>query len=109
MVAGVGAVVVNSRDEILCVRELRMNYMPWKVPGGLSELGESISDAAEREVLEETGVPTKFHSILSFRHAHGLANGRSDLYFVCPIKGSVLLRNYPYYTWDIQSIDMHSY
>jgi ADP-ribose pyrophosphatase YjhB (NUDIX family) len=80
---GVGAVVVNSRDEILCVRELRMNYMPWKVPGGLSELGESISDAAEREVLEETGVPTKFHSILSFRHAHGLANGRSDLYFVC--------------------------
>ena len=39
---GVGAVVVNSREEILCVRELRKNYMPWKVPGGLSELGESI-------------------------------------------------------------------
>lgn len=80
---GVGALVVNSRNEILCVRELRMNYMPWKLPGGLSELGESIADAAEREVLEETGVPTKFHSILSFRHTHGLANGRSDLYFVC--------------------------
>jgi ADP-ribose pyrophosphatase YjhB (NUDIX family) len=67
-----------------------MNYMPWKVPGGLSELGESISTAAEREVLEETGIPTKFHSILSFRHTHGLANGRSDLYFVCrldPIEG----------------------
>lgn len=87
---GVGAVVVNSRNEILCVRELRRNYLPWKVPGGLSELGESIADAAEREVLEETGIKTKFHSILSFRHAHGLANGRSDLYFVCrldPIEG----------------------
>jgi len=80
---GVGAVVINSRKEILCVRELRRNYMPWKVPGGLSELGESIADAAEREVLEETGIPCTFHSILSFRHAHGLANGRSDLYFVC--------------------------
>lgn len=80
---GVGAVVINSRNEILCVRELRKNYMPWKVPGGLSELGESISEAAVREVLEETGIPTKFHSILSFRHTHGLANGRSDLYFVC--------------------------
>lgn len=80
---GVGAVVINSRDEILCVRELRQNYMPWKIPGGLSELGESISDAAEREVLEETGIPTKFRSVLSFRHTHGLANGRSDLYFVC--------------------------
>eukprot|EP00429_Kryptoperidinium_foliaceum_P027042 CAMPEP_0176137878 /NCGR_PEP_ID=MMETSP0120_2-20121206/70017_1 /TAXON_ID=160619 /ORGANISM="Kryptoperidinium foliaceum, Strain CCMP 1326" /LENGTH=290 /DNA_ID=CAMNT_0017473767 /DNA_START=178 /DNA_END=1046 /DNA_ORIENTATION=+ len=80
---GVGAVVVNSRNEILCVRELHKNYMPWKIPGGLSELGESIADAAVREVMEETGIPTTFHSILSFRHTHGLANGRSDLYFVC--------------------------
>lgn len=80
---GVGAVVINSRDEVLCVRELRRNYMPWKVPTGLSELGESIPDAAVREVLEETGVPTTFHSILSFRHTHGMANGRSDLFFVC--------------------------
>jgi len=80
---GVGAVVINSRNEVLCVRELRKNFMPWKIPGGLSELGESIAEAAVREVMEETGVPTKFKSILSFRHTHGLANGRSDLYFVC--------------------------
>jgi 8-oxo-dGTP pyrophosphatase MutT (NUDIX family) len=57
--------------------------MPWKVPGGLSELGEQIPEAAEREILEETGIRTRFHSILSFRHAHGLSNGRSDLFFVC--------------------------
>lgn len=80
---GVGAVVVNSRDEILCVRELRKNYLPWKTPTGLSELGEHIDDAAVREVLEETGIRTKFHSILSFRQTHGLAHGRSDLFFVC--------------------------
>lgn len=80
---GVGAVVVNSRKEILCVRELRNNYRPWKVPGGLSELGEHIPEAAEREVLEETGIATTFRSILCFRHTHGMANGRSDLFFVC--------------------------
>lgn len=80
---GVGAVVVNSRNEILCVRELRRNFMPWKVPGGLADLGEHIPEAAQREVLEETRIPTKFKSILSFRHTHGLSNGRSDLYFVC--------------------------
>jgi hypothetical protein len=51
---GVGAVVVNSRDEILCVRELRKNYIPWKTPTGLSELGEQIDEAAVREVMEET-------------------------------------------------------
>jgi ADP-ribose pyrophosphatase YjhB (NUDIX family) len=80
---GVGALVINSRNEILCVRELRKNYMPWKIPGGLSELGEHINEAAEREVYEETGIRAKFCDIVSFRHTHGLANGRSDLYFVC--------------------------
>jgi len=80
---GVGAVVVNSRDEILCIRELRKNYHPWKIPTGLADLGESIHSAAEREVLEETGITATCHSILSFRHTHGMANGRSDLFFVC--------------------------
>lgn len=80
---GVGAVVINSRSEILCVRELRQNYMPWKTPTGLSNLGEQIDDAGVREVFEETGIRTKFHSILSFRQTHNLAHGRSDLFFVC--------------------------
>jgi ADP-ribose pyrophosphatase YjhB (NUDIX family) len=83
---GVGAVVVNSRNEILCVRELRNNYMPWKIPGGLAELGEQIDEAVVREVLEETGVPTKFVNVLAFRHSHGMANGRSDLFFVCRLE-----------------------
>lgn len=80
---GVGAVVVNSRDEILLVRELRKNYMPWKTPTGLSELGEQIDEAIVREVLEETSIETTFHSIIGFRQTHGLAHGRSDLFFVC--------------------------
>jgi ADP-ribose pyrophosphatase YjhB (NUDIX family) len=80
---GVGAVVINSRDEILCLRELRKNYHPWKIPTGLAELGESIHAAAEREVLEETGITATCQNILSFRHTHGMANGRSDLFFIC--------------------------
>lgn len=79
---GVGAIVVNSRDEILVVRELRKNYLPWKIPGGLAELGEHLDEAATRETMEETGVPTKFSSVLSVRHTHGMQFGRSDLYFV---------------------------
>mmetsp|Transcript_31821 Transcript_31821/g.48805 ORF Transcript_31821/g.48805 Transcript_31821/m.48805 type:complete len:368 (+) Transcript_31821:125-1228(+) len=83
---GVGAFVVNSRDEILCVRELRRNYYPWKVPGGLAELGEHLDEAVTREVLEETGVHCNFHSVLSVRHTHGLQFGRSDLYFMCRLE-----------------------
>jgi len=49
---GVGAVVINSAtEEILCVREKRNNYRPWKIPGGLAELGEDLDEAVIREVL----------------------------------------------------------
>jgi ADP-ribose pyrophosphatase YjhB (NUDIX family) len=37
------------------------------MPGGLLETGEGIQDAVNREVWEETGVKTKFTSILGFR------------------------------------------
>lgn len=83
---GVGAFVINSRNEVLCVRELRKNYMPWKTPTGLSDLGESIEEAAIREVLEETGIRTTFHSVLGFRQTHRMAHGRSDMYFVCRLE-----------------------
>lgn len=77
---GVGAVVINSRNEILCVRELRKNYMPWKTPTGLSDVGESIDEAAIREVMEETGIVTTFRRVLSFRQTHGMS-ADSSVYF----------------------------
>jgi ADP-ribose pyrophosphatase YjhB (NUDIX family) len=83
---GVGAVVINSNNQILCVKEMRNNYRPWKIPGGLAELGEQLDAAAVREVLEETGVNCTFTSVLSFRHTHGLQFGRSDIYFVCRLQ-----------------------
>jgi len=83
---GVGAMVVNSKNEILCVREIRNNYRPWKIPGGLAELGEQLDVAAIREVKEETGIECRFKGVLSFRHTHGMQFGRSDLYFVCRLE-----------------------
>mmetsp|Transcript_20990 Transcript_20990/g.49736 ORF Transcript_20990/g.49736 Transcript_20990/m.49736 type:complete len:397 (+) Transcript_20990:156-1346(+) len=81
---GVGAVVVDDASQrILCIRELRRNYHPWKIPTGLADLGESIESAAEREVLEETGIVAKCAEVLAFRHTHGMAHGRSDLFFIC--------------------------
>ncbi|KAL7579187.1 hypothetical protein ACA910_011358 [Epithemia clementina (nom. ined.)] len=81
---GVGALVLNRRGtHILCVREQRNNYRPWKTPTGLTELGEALDEAAEREVWEETGIRTKFHSVLGFRQTHGVMHGRSDLFVMC--------------------------
>eukprot|EP00751_Fragilariopsis_kerguelensis_P049543 CAMPEP_0171035640 /NCGR_PEP_ID=MMETSP0736-20130129/40818_1 /TAXON_ID=186038 /ORGANISM="Fragilariopsis kerguelensis, Strain L26-C5" /LENGTH=239 /DNA_ID=CAMNT_0011480045 /DNA_START=128 /DNA_END=848 /DNA_ORIENTATION=- len=80
---GVGAVVVNNRDEIFAFENYEKIIITWKIPTGLAELGESIHEAAEREVFEETGIAATCHHVLSFRHSHEMANGRSDLFFMC--------------------------
>ena len=53
---GVGAVVFNN-DTILLVRR---GHPPceneWAIPGGKVRAGETLQHAAEREILEETGV-----------------------------------------------------
>lgn len=45
--------------------------------------GEDIVQAAEREVLEETGVRAPFSALLAIRQAHGFAFGKSDMFFCC--------------------------
>lgn len=38
--------------------------------------------AAEREVLEETGIKAVFDSVLVIRQAHGFAHGKSDMFIM---------------------------
>ena len=51
---GVFAAIFDEQQRILCVR---LNYGPryWTAPGGKVEPHESLADALEREILEETG------------------------------------------------------
>ncbi|KAF6254177.1 NUDIX hydrolase domain-like protein [Scenedesmus sp. NREL 46B-D3] len=83
---GVGAVVVNARQEMLVVQEangpLRGQGF-WKMPTGLVQEGEDLVDAVEREVLEETGVRAKFSGLIAIRQAHGFMFGKSDMFFCC--------------------------
>ncbi|XP_307652.5 uncharacterized protein LOC1269070 [Anopheles gambiae] len=80
---GVGALVMNERQQVLVVSE---NYAliagSWKLPGGYVEPNENFIDAAIREVEEETNIRTRFDSVVSIRHAHGAGFGCSDLYIV---------------------------
>lgn len=52
--AGIGAVVI--RDDRLLMLHRSRHGVGWTVPGGWVELGEHPWEAAEREVMEETGV-----------------------------------------------------
>ena len=53
---GVGAVVVRDGHVLLIRRAKPPRQGEWSLPGGLQQLGETVFEAARREVLEETGV-----------------------------------------------------
>ena len=83
---GAGGVVLNEDSELLlvCERYRRPGQPPfYKLPGGALQAGEHLADAVVREVLEETGVQTRFDALVCFRHWHGYRYGKSDIYFVC--------------------------
>ena len=83
---GAGGVVLDDNSELLVVREKYGygNRTPtFKLPGGALRSGEHLADAVVREVLEETGVATRFEAVVCFRHMHGYRHGKSDIYFVC--------------------------
>ena len=84
---GAGAVVVSENRELLVVSErykFRGTRGPgYKLPGGALMPGEHLAEGIVREVLEETGIQSKFEALACFRHWHGYRYGKSDIYFVC--------------------------
>jgi ADP-ribose pyrophosphatase len=55
----VGAVVFNSAKILLVKRGHSPAKGQWAIPGGNVKLGESLQTAAQREILEETGIEIK--------------------------------------------------
>lgn len=87
MIESIGGLVVNDRNEILVVKEKIKVLNYWKFPGGFVEQNEDLDEAIVREVREETGVESRFRSILAIRHMHQSSSFNcSDLYFVCHLE-----------------------
>ena len=62
LVPAASAVVVDDEGRILLHR--RRDNEKWALPGGVMELGESLSDCARREVREETGLEVEVERIV---------------------------------------------
>ncbi|MGB5793656.1 NUDIX domain-containing protein [Poseidonibacter sp.] len=82
---GVGAVVINEKNELLVIKE-KISTIGYKLPGGHIDNGEMISTAAQREVFEETGIKVKFESIISLGHFYPHQFHKSNLYILCICK-----------------------
>ena len=72
-------VVVRSGDRYLLIQEPEAEYeKSWYLPGGRVEPGESLTDAALRETLEEGGLPVRLDGILRVEHTP-LSDGSARL------------------------------
>lgn len=65
------ALVVVRRGHRFLLTQERKYDSTWSIPGGRVEPGESLADAAVREVFEETGVPIRLDGILRVEHTPG--------------------------------------
>ena len=53
---GVGVIVFRDQEVLLVKRNKEPSKGQWSIPGGRQMIGETAVEAAQRELLEETGV-----------------------------------------------------
>lgn len=61
---GVGAVVFRGERVLLIQRGKPPRIGQWSLPGGMQETGETVREAAAREVLEETGIEAEIKGLI---------------------------------------------
>ncbi|CAD7092497.1 unnamed protein product [Hermetia illucens] len=68
----VACVLINDSDQVLMMQEAKKSCAgKWYLPAGRMEQGESICDAAAREVYEETGLNVEMTTLLGLEAAGG--------------------------------------
>src|SRR5262249_30359449 len=82
-IVGVGGVVIENDRALLIRRGSAPLLGEWSIPGGMLEVGETISEGVQRELLEETALEVKVLDLIEvFERVTRDADGRSKYHFV---------------------------
>ena len=81
--AGVGAIVFRDKKLLVIKDKFSTSY---KLPGGQIENNETIKEALQREVYEETGINVEFEAIMSIGHFRNGQFGETNIYITCLAK-----------------------
>ena len=92
---GVGGVVIHRNRALLIRRGSEPLKGEWSIPGGLIEVGESLSGAVRRELREETGLDIEPLEIIEvfdriFRRGRRVRYHFVIVDYVCKLKGGRL-------------------
>jgi len=81
-VVGVGAVVIHEGRVLLVKRGQAPFEGMWCIPGGKVHFGETLQQAAEREILEETGIIIKAGDPVYAFDTMDIGNGEPTFHYV---------------------------
>jgi len=82
-IVGVGAIVVEDGRAVVVRRASDPLKGHWSIPGGAVELGETLRQAAVREVREETGLVVETGEVLEvFDSITRDTQGRTQFHYV---------------------------
>lgn len=89
--AAVGGLVTNAAGKLLLVRRARdPGKGKWGLPGGFVDRGESVEQALEREILEETQlVVTNSKYLMTHPNSYnyqGVVAPVIDLFYTCRVE-----------------------
>jgi 8-oxo-dGTP diphosphatase len=80
---GVGGVVIFEGKALLIRRGGPPLEGQWSIPGGMLELGETLRDGVQRELLEETGLEVRVGEVVEvFERIFPGEGGRIRYHFV---------------------------